>query len=80
MHMALLCLPLHPLLKKILKVYNLKKQNKTLTYLRNAVFSNVKQCRTCLKRFKTLFKHYLCISDSIKGMNIFDVHIVCTYV
>lgn len=28
MHMALLCLPLHPLLKKILKVYNLKtKQN-----------------------------------------------------
>lgn len=43
-------------------------------------FFNIKQCRTCLKRFKTLLKHYLCISDSIKGMNIFDVHIVCTYV
>lgn len=33
----LCCLTPHPLLKKILKVYNLK--NKTLTYLRNAVFS-----------------------------------------
>lgn len=42
MHMALLCLPLHPLLKKILKVYNLKtKQNKTLTYLRKAVFFSI---------------------------------------
>lgn len=43
-------------------------------------FPNIKWCRSCLKRFRTLLKHYLCISDSIEGMNIFDVHIICTYV
>lgn len=50
-------------LKKILKVYNIK--IKTSTYLRNAVlFPNVKLCRSCLNRFKTLLNICLCISDS----------------
>lgn len=64
MHMAPLCLPPNPLLKKkILKVYNIK--IKTSTYLRNDVlFANVKLCRSCLNRFKTLLNIYLCISDS----------------